>query len=350
MIPADPTTKLAPQGWSWHCDDVVVRLRLWGSEYAHRLPDRGVPLKLGSARTCDVRLEDSEGLLSRVHAMLVPVPTGWEIRDRGSKNGMKVEDCRATTSTLQAGMKIQLGGLTLVAESLQFIDLRSLVCRLMGWSPERQLDVDEALQRLRDCALRRTPLVLLGNEDLAPVAARLHGLTVGPGAPFVTYGGGDVTAAVDAARSGTLCVPIRRRATASTIVDAVHILDLPARPRLVLCASQASDTAAVSAKPGPLAVIAIPPFSARAGEIARLVRETADDLARDMGVVSTGFTRHDLERLQAMRFSGVADLEGSLRRVIAMRTWGVTEGAKRLGMQHSSLSEWARSKKRKLST
>jgi DNA-binding transcriptional regulator YdaS (Cro superfamily) len=33
-----------------------------------------------------------------------------------------------------------------------------------------------------------------------------------------------------------------------------------------------------------------------------------------------------------------------------MRTFGVTEGAKRLGIKHSSLSQWARNKKRRLSS
>jgi hypothetical protein len=68
------------------------------------------------------------------------------------------------------------------------------------------------------------------------------------------------------------------------------------------------------------------------------------------GWLPTGFTMYDLERLQAMRFSGMADLENSIRRVIAMRTWGVTAGARRLGLKHSSLSQWARNKNRKLST
>jgi hypothetical protein len=40
----------------------------------------------------------------------------------------------------------------------------------------------------------------------------------------------------------------------------------------------------------------------------------------------------------------------TIRRVIAMRTFGVTAGAKRLGLKHSSLSQWARNKKRRLST
>jgi hypothetical protein len=52
----------------------------------------------------------------------------------------------------------------------------------------------------------------------------------------------------------------------------------------------------------------------------------------------------------AIKLAGMADLEDSIRRVIAMRTFGVTAGAKRLGLKHSSLSQWARNKKRRLST
>lgn len=347
----DPTTKIDPQGrTSWDVDDAVVQLRLWATDHAHRLPDPRVPLRIGSASTCDVQLQDDTGLLSREHAMLVPEPTGWAICDLSSRNGLKVEGSRAAKGTLQAGAKIQLGGLILVAESLKFIGLRSLVCRLIGWAPERQAAVDEALQNLRDCAMQHTPLVLIGDEELAPVAARLHRVTLDPSAPFLVYDGGDVTAAIQATMRGTLCVPIRRRGTASEIADAVHAVDLPSRPRLVLCASNVGDAAAVSAKPGRMAVIAMPPLLGRPDEISRVVHEVAEEIIREMGAPATGFTMHDRERLQAMKFSGMADLEDSVRRVIAMRVWGVTAGAKKLGLKHSSLSQWARNKNRKLST
>jgi hypothetical protein len=239
----------------------------------------------------------------------------------------------------------------LVAESLQFIGLRSLVCRLLGWAPARQADVDEALQSLRDSAMQRTPLILIGAGDLAPVAARLHRLTLGPGAPFLRYdGSADVSTAIRAAMHGTLCVPIRGRTRASAIADAVHAVEITVRPRLVLCATKPSDAAGLGAKPGQFAVIAMPPLSARTDEIPRIVHEAAQDLVQEMGAHSSGFTMHDLERLQAIKFDGMADLEDSLRRVIAMRIWGVTAGAQKLGLKHSSLSLWARSKNRKLST
>jgi Inner membrane component of T3SS, cytoplasmic domain len=350
MVLADPTTNIDPHTWSWYIDDAVMRLRLWANEYAHCLPEPRVPLTLGSASTCDVQLHDDTGELSRDHAMLVPEPTGWAIRDLDSRNGLRVDGSRVASGTLQAGVTIQLGGLTLVAESLKFIGLRALVCRLLGWAPARQAAVDEALQSLRDSATHRTPLVVLGDDNLVPVAARLHRETLGPSAPFFCYDGGDVTASVQAAMRGTLCVPIRRRETASEISDAVRAVAPAARPRLVLCARNAGDAAAMSAKTGRVAVIAVPPLSARAEETSRLVHEVSQDVVHEMGVPSTGFTMHDLERLHSMKFSGMADLDDSIRRVIAMRTWGVTAGAKKLGLKHSSLSQWARNKNRKLST
>src|SRR5882672_438788 len=65
---ADPPTNIDPQGrTSWDIDDAVVRLRLWGTEYAHALPEPRVALKLGSGPSCDVQLHDDAGRLSREH-------------------------------------------------------------------------------------------------------------------------------------------------------------------------------------------------------------------------------------------------------------------------------------------
>ena len=59
---------------------------------------------------------------------------------------------------------------------------------------------------------------------------------------------------------------------------------------------------------------------------------------------------HDLQRFREIEFKSIADIEETVRRVIAMRTWGVTAGAARLGIAHTSLSTWARRPNRKLST
>jgi DNA-binding NtrC family response regulator len=127
-------------------------------------------------------------------------------------------------------------------------------------------------------------------------------------------------------------------------------VEITARPRLVLGASETGDAACLGVKPGQLAVISIPSLSARSDEILRVVHEAAQDVVQEMGAQSSGFTMHDLERLQAIKFDGMADLEGTIRRVVALRIWGVSGGAKKLGLKHSSLSLWTRSKDRKLST
>lgn len=344
----DLTTKRDPPG-RWDIDDAVVRLRLWGTEYTYALSEPRA-LKLGSGSACDVRLHDEAGRLSREHAMLVPGPGGWQIRDLGSSNGLWVEGTRTTEIALHAGARIQLGGLTLVAESPGFIRLRSLASRLIGWAPQRCGRVDEALQDLRDGAMQRSPVVLVGDGDLSPVALRLQRLTLGPEAPFIVYDGGEVSTAIRMAMHGTLCVPMRRRANVVAIAETVRTMHLVTRPRLMFCAKGVGQAAVVSATAGRSAVIELPPLSKRGDEITRLVHETAQDIVAEVGAPSSGFTMHDLERLQAIKFAGMADLEDSIRRVIAMRTFGVTEGAKRLGIKHSSLSQWARNKKRRLSS
>lgn len=114
MMLADPPTAIDPQDrTSWYIDDAVARLRLWGTEYSHPLPEPPLPLKLGSARSCQVQLHDKAGRLSREHAMLVPEPTEWAIQDLGSKNGLWVDGSRVTSkATLHADVRIQLGGVT----------------------------------------------------------------------------------------------------------------------------------------------------------------------------------------------------------------------------------------------
>lgn len=75
---------------------------------------------------------------------------------------------RTTEIALHAGARIQCGGLTLVAESPGFVRLRSLASRVIGWAPQRCGRVDEALQDLRDGAMQRSPVVLIGDGTFRP--------------------------------------------------------------------------------------------------------------------------------------------------------------------------------------
>jgi DNA-binding NtrC family response regulator len=95
-------------------------------------------------------------------------------------------------------------------------------------------------------------------------------------------------------------------------------------------------------------VISLPELSTRKDEVERIVHESALDIASELDAPTPGFTMHDLQRFREIKFKSIADIEETVRRVIAMRTWGVTAGAPRLGIKHPSLSDWAQ--RRKLST
>jgi FHA domain len=334
----------------WGINDPVIRLREWASGRVHGLPDPPVPVKIGSGSGCEIRLDDPSGLLSREHASLTPVVDGWKIRDLGSKNGLRRDGERRPDFKLRPGLEITIGGLRLVAESAQLIALRALVARLLGWAPNREGAVDDALRALRDWAEHDLALVVIGDGDLTPVVDRLHRFTLGPDVPLTVYAAGDVTEALQAAQRGTLCVVAGRRADTLNVIERLHAMELRMRPQLVLCAATETQAAGLCVKWGRSAVITLPSLSQRPDEIDRIVQESALDAARDLEAPTTGFTMNDLERLQAIRFTTIAEIEETVRRIVAMRTWGVTAGAARVGITHVSLSTWARRPNRKLTT
>jgi Inner membrane component of T3SS, cytoplasmic domain len=352
MILNDYSTDTDPRTRSsWCINDPVIRLREWAGERAYGLPDPPITSKIGSASTCQVRLTDASGLLSREHAQITPCVGGWKIRDLASKNGLWCDGVRRTAFALRPGLEITIGGLRLVAESLQFAALRAVVCRFLGWSEDRQREVDDALHSLRDWAALRSTLVVIGEGDLRPVVEHLHGLTLGSSAPFVEHElGDDLADSVQAAMQGTLCAAVRRQTEADDLVEMLRGMAQPARPRLVLCASRTAEIGDAAIKLGRSTVITVPPLATRKDELERMVQEFAVEAARALGAPTTGFTMHDLERLKTLEFKSFAEVTETVRRIIAIRTWGVTAGAARLGITHVSLSQWARRSNRKLST
>lgn len=353
MAPEDLSTTTDPRARnSWCIHDQVIRLREWATaDRVHGLPSPPVAVKIGSASSCGIQLHDPEGLLSREHAVLTPVVGGWKIRDLGSKNGLRRDGERRPDFKLRPGLEITIGGLRLVAESLQLIGLRALLCRLLGWAPERQGDVDDALRSLRDWAEHDVALIVIGDGDLTSTVDRLHRLALGPDVPLTVHeGGGELATAVHAAQRGTLCVVVRQHAPAVKLIHMLHEAERGTRSQLVLCVGSVSEAASMSVKLGRSAMITLPALSARREEIERIVQESAIDIAAEMEAPTPGFTMHDLQRFREIEFKNIAEIEETVRRVIAMRTWGVTAGASRLGITHASLSTWARRPNRKLST
>jgi hypothetical protein len=177
---------------------------------------------------------------------------------------------------------------------------------------------------------------------------RLHDLVLGRDASFTLSSGEDPVTAVQAAAEGTLCVVIRRQADAIAVIDQVHATEYVTRPQLVVCTESATSAATIKRNLERPAVISIPSLPSRCDEVERIAHESATDIAKELGTPGPGFNMHDLERLRAIEFASIEDIEETVRRIVVIRTWGVTAGAARLGLDHSSLCSWAR--RRKLST
>jgi len=84
-------TRTDPGATGWRINDDVVRLREWGTDIIHRLPqapwDSAV---IGTAESCALQVVDPSGFTSPEHARLDRGPSGWLVRDLASKNGTRV--------------------------------------------------------------------------------------------------------------------------------------------------------------------------------------------------------------------------------------------------------------------
>jgi Inner membrane component of T3SS, cytoplasmic domain len=323
----------------WCIQDPVIRLRERGSERVYGLPDTPTELTLGSGSACELKLRDSSRQISRRHAKLRPFAGGWRLEDQDSKNGLWCDGARRLEFSLTPGLEIQIGSLTLIAESRRSIALRELLCRLLGWSAQCQGEVDEALRSLRDWAARRVSLILMGDGDLTTVARHLHAAVLGHEPPFVVgneHASG--LAALKAAGHGTLWaseLPSDLAAMAEPLREADN------RTRLMLHARSAEDVAMTIITLARQAVIALPSLSSRRAELRRLIETCGEDAAVALEAPFTRFTTQDVEALARLRYRGIAHLELTVRRVVAMRAWGVSNGAERLDISHVALLTWA---------
>jgi hypothetical protein len=291
--------------------------------------------------------------VSREHAELVPIDliggggeVVWKVYDRASKNGLCCDGEQLRACVLRPGLEVRLGSLRLIAESKELVELLSFVRRCLGWAPERQEDVDQALQSLRDWAAQRTELIVVGDGDLRPVLRRWHDLVIGEDVPFTWCKPGaatDAAAVVKKAATGTLGIDtMERQGEALAIVERVHAMEHVARPQLVLCtADPTSPVASLKARLARPAVIQVPPLASRASELMDILQEYACEVARARGLPEPRLADQDLEQLSSWPYRSLADVEDDVLRLVMLRTWGVRAGAARLGMSHGSLSRWA---------
>ncbi|HEY0994221.1 MAG TPA: FHA domain-containing protein [Kofleriaceae bacterium] len=345
------STKTDAAASEWSIFDLVMRLRLWGTDLIRVLPAPPIDEWLvGAAVMCALRLDDPSGRISRVHARLVREHGRWVLRDLDSKNGLRLDGARRTEIVLEPGAEIGIGGLTLIAESARSVALRGFLSRLLGWRTDRIEVVDHALRSIRLAATRRTALVLCGDGDLVPTARSIHRHAIGPDRPFIVCdprrrpGKATVRSAENcetgmqalaAAVGGSLCVRTQRLPRDfDAVVTALR--DPGCRVQLVVCAQSPRDCEPYLAVP-----IVVPPLAGRADEIDRVITEYAEDAMIDLGARRSGFVSVDREWVRVHSAATLPDIEkGTLRLVAIRESRNISNAAARLGMAPVSLSRW----------
>lgn len=371
MIMTPARTKTDVPASEWMLDDAVIQLREWGTDSICALPepqasaagmaelagadgaaapDDPVPITIGAAESCTLRLEDPEGRISRVHAELLRRGRQWLVRDLGSKNGLRIDGARRFESLLQPGTEIGIGPRTLIAESARSIALQAFLARVLGWRRERIDAVDHALRSMRMAATRRGALMLCGDGDLVPLAHSLHRHSLGADRPFIVCdprrrrGKATVRAAENfdsgmaaykAAAGGSLCV--RGYRLPKDFHEVVNALRSPeSRVQLIVCSpGPESDTQFLSVP------VYVPPLASRLDEIDRIIGEYAEDAISDLRAARAVFTDTDREWVRMYSAKSLPDIEkGALRLIAINLSPNVSNAAERLGMAPVSLSRW----------
>jgi hypothetical protein len=336
------TTIVDPAATSWAITDPVIRFRIHGSERVFDLAasDRWM---LGSSPECSLHLDDPSGRLSRWHAIVLRQGESWTMADLDSTNGLRVNDEERRSFQLAPGDEIQLGGLTLIAESSRLMELRDLLRRWLGWSASRLVEADRALSKVREMANLRAALFLFGEGSLAGVAKRLHRITLGD-RPFVSVGPNEHgEQQLDRATNGMLCVDARGLLHEMQGIASFRTPDT--RVRLVACADSAEPVAELAMMLSQIVTIAIPPLNEREDEFDRLLEAYGWDAVEELGASCLGFGPSDAELVRASGIATLDEIDDAARRLVALRNLGVTAGAKRLDITHGALSRWARRRK-----
>ncbi|MEJ7602004.1 MAG: FHA domain-containing protein [Kofleriaceae bacterium] len=341
---ADPSTNADPTGTGWAINDLVVRLRLLGSERAFDLSSARQWV-VGASPECTIQLDDPSGRVSRRHAVLHREGDTWLVRDLGSTNGIRHDGEATRAFSLSPGAEIELGGIAMIAESARSIELHALLRRVLGWSLRCLADVDRALGVVRDMANLRTGLILRGEGSLVGAARRLHHLVLGPERPFVLRKGDEMGIhAAERAVSGVLCFDAD--ALPPDLREVVASLRLPeTRVRLIVCARTAESSAEVATIVPRVATLWIPPLAERGDEMEQLLEAYGRDAVTVLDAAELGFRQHDLKWVRASGIRTLEEIEEVTYRLVALRNWGVTAGAERLGITHGALSRWARRRK-----
>ncbi len=321
-MPVQSTNK-APRDAGWAITDPVIALV--GDEARFALTGDVV---IGSQG--DLSLHDPTGRVSRRHASVTREGDAWIVRDLDSTNGVRADGEERQTFELAPGVEVSLGGVTLVAESARLAELRELLVLATGAAP---------IQAIRRATIQRTPLLICGAGDLTGLARRIHEIVVGEG-PFVVCAGEAAVPSLEGA--GTLCLVGKRPARDLPALAAV-LREPGMRPRITACAPSTIDVPDVMSMLAKAHMIEVPPIASR--DVGAMLDGFAKLAANELGAPGTGFRTHEHNWLDSLAYATLAEVDDTARRIVAMRTWGVSGGAAKLGITHGALSTWASRRK-----
>lgn len=341
---AEVATKTDPTALGWAIADPITQLRIFGTSRTFRL-ENGTSWIIGAAPESSIQLDDPSGRLSRRHATLNRDGSELIISDLGSTNGVKIDGEPRKTSVLAPGLEIEVGGMTLVAESDELCRFRNLLCRFLGWDASRAGDVDRAMRIARETANLRAALIVRGEGAQSGFARKLHRMTLGADRPLVVHADDEKgMAALMRAIDGSLFVDAERLPRdIRNVVVSLRMADK--RVRLIVGANSTEGASEVAALIPVVATIWVPSLRDRADEMDRILEEYARDAVDALGAAAPALREHDLKWIAASGIDTHEDAEIVMLRVVAIRNWGVTGGAERLGITHGALSRWARRRK-----
>jgi hypothetical protein len=231
--------------------------------------------------------------------------------------------------------------------------LRGFLARILGWSDEHRVSVEQALRSLQLSVTLRAALVLLGDApDLVSIAQALHRLTLGPNRPFVICDRRRLDArdstrpsanhesgisAVEAARGGALCV-VRAGLPRDFSSMVPLVRDPAASVQLIVCGEVSHADHPFLIRPVPIQVSAL---ASRGSELPRIVDEYARDAISALGAFERDFTDADREWVIGHAANTWGELEMATMRIVALRHSGtIEEAAQRLGMVPVTLRRW----------
>ena len=238
--------------------------------------------------------------------------------------------------------------------------LRSFCARIIGWDDERAGAVEHAVRSLKLAMDQCMALVLLGCEDLVPIAHALRRRMRGDWQPFIIAdprrGKALATVrspanhmngleALQAARGGSLCVRAARLPKDfSSVVRQMRdaMIALPRDPensvQLIVCADARFDVHPFITLPAP---ILVPSLVTRSQELPRIIDEYARDASAELRAPKNIFTEADRQWVLANAPRNHGEIEKATLRLVALRaSKNIPRAAERLGMSPVSLSRW----------